>query len=503
MNNLIRLSFIINQLKNGKAYLCFPFFIFCQLSCFAKFEFNIQNKAAYDDITKLKITSGASILSEALKSDPHNGINIYLENYIDVIKLFLSDDEETYKKLKDNEDKRLNQLEKLDRNSPYYKFTQAEVKIQWAFIKLRFNEELSAAWSLRQAYNLLEENKKNFPDFIPNNKSLGLLHILIGSIPNKYQWIVNFMGMTGSVQTGIQELKLAVDKKTDYQLESQITYIMVKAFILKDQKSIYGMLDELTNIHRDNLLLPLAYASVLVNNGRSEKAQNTLLTRPQTVDYIDIPHVKRLLGDTYLYQGNYPQAKNQYLEFLKTYKGKNFIKDANFKLYLCDWFSGSSITDNKYLSKINTSGRATFDTDKRAQEFYYKHQEFNRILTKARFFCDGGYYDKADELLNPLSINSFVTKKDKIEYYYRKARIYHAQDNLEEAISFYEKTISITKSDDNYYFAPNACLQLGYIYKDKKNNELAKHFFNKALLYKNHEYKNSIDNKSKAALNEL
>ncbi len=494
---------LLKKSINGLAVFCLPFFVLIQSECNAKFEYNTQNKAAYLDITKLKISSGEEILSQAIKKDPSNGINIYLENYLDVIKLFVSDDEDTFQKLKSNETKRLNLLQKLEANSPYYKFTQAEIKIQWAFIKLRFNEDLSAAWSLRQAYNLLEENKKKFPDFSPNDKSLGLLHILLGSIPSKYQWIVNFMGMHGSVQKGILELKSAIEKNDVYQLESHITLVLVKAFILKDQKSIYGLLEDLTNINRDNLLLPLAYASVLINNGKSEKAQNILLTRPQSSDYIDIPHLKRLLGDTYLYKGDYTLAKTQYLDFLGSYKGKNFIKDTYFKLYLSDWFAGSDGKENKYLENINNFGRATFDTDKRAQEFYNKHHEYNRVLTRARFFCDGGYYAQAENLINGLSINSFSSKKDKIEFYYRKARIYHAQEKWEEAIQYYEKAINITVLQDRYYFAPNACLQLGYIYKEKNNIKLAKHFFEKALLYDNHEYKNSIDNKAKAALNEF
>ncbi|MBY0425173.1 MAG: hypothetical protein K2Q22_06020, partial [Cytophagales bacterium] len=56
---------------------------------------------------------------------------------------------------------------------------------------------------------------------------------------------------------------------------------------------------------------------------------------------------------------------------------------------------------------------------------------------------------------------------------------------------------------DNLYFAPSACLYLGYIYMDKKDTQKAKLYFENVLFYKNHDYKNSLDNKAKAALDKL
>ncbi|HEY8401534.1 MAG TPA: hypothetical protein VIK89_09745, partial [Cytophagaceae bacterium] len=81
-------------------------------------------------------------------------------------------------------------------------------------------------------------------------------------------------------------------------------------------------------------------------------------------------------------------------------------------------------------------------------------------------------------------------------------RLHHKVGSINDAIDYYLKTIELSPPD-TYYFAPNAALQLGYIYKRKSDKENARKYFQKALTYKNYEYKNSIDNKAKAALNEL
>jgi hypothetical protein len=54
-----------------------------------------------------------------------------------------------------------------------------------------------------------------------------------------------------------------------------------------------------------------------------------------------------------------------------------------------------------------------------------------------------------------------------------------------------------------YYFAPQAALQLGYFAQEAKNPVLARSYFQKALRYPWHEYKNSTDAKANLALREL
>src|SRR5690606_12598596 len=92
--------------------------------------------------------------------------------------------------------------------------------------------------------------------------------------------------------------------------------------------------------------------------------------------------------------------------------------------------------------------------------------------------------------------------KDKLELYYRKARIYQGLGQEDSAIVFYKQTINFSGTLP-YYFAPNAALQLGYLALDRNDKTAAKSYFKKALSYPKHEYKNSIDSKAKIALSTL
>jgi len=88
------------------------------------------------------------------------------------------------------------------------------------------------------------------------------------------------------------------------------------------------------------------------------------------------------------------------------------------------------------------------------------------------------------------------------EYYYRKARIYHGLNQPAQALKNYEATIATT-ANEPLYFAPHAALQSGYIYQQQKQYAKARAYYQKALNYKNHAYKNSIQAKAKLALTTL
>ena len=121
------------------------------------------------------------------------------------------------------------------------------------------------------------------------------------------------------------------------------------------------------------------------------------------------------------------------------------------------------------------------------------------MLLRLRYAIDGGYYDRAHTIIEQDENHKFDDKKDNVEFDYRKARFYHKTNKIAMAIAFYKITVNATAKEE-WYFGPNAALQLGYIYKNQDELEMAKKYFKIAMSYKSHEYKNSIDNKAKSAL---
>ncbi len=468
----------------------------------ADFDFTPNLQKAYSEVFKLKVQSGRELLS---KENPKNPFRIYVEDFADMTELINSENEKQYEKWISKEDKRLDLIEELDEKSPFNRFLRAEIKLHWALIKIRFGHEVKAGFNVIQAYKLLEENQKLFPNFLPNLKSLGCLHVLIGSVPDKQRWISKLLGLRGNIQLGMNELRLVATDKI-WGMESKFCTVFIQAYILKfDDKQNAEML-QFANSQSDNLIINMVATAISLKDNRTEQAIELLKRTPRDAEYLHFPIFELYKAETQLFKGNYPQAVSAYQNYLRTFKGQTFLKDTYYKMFLCIWLMGDEKKAKLYLSKINERGNTIAESDKVAQKFYENFQKTktlpNKILIKLRLLFDGGYFEEAQNELVSLTEKSFTNKKDQAEFNYREGRVYQKLNQLDKAVNYFEKSLALTGSEE-WVFAPNSALQLGYIQQQKGKKNKAKAYFEQAIAYKNHEYKTSVDNKARAALTEM
>ncbi len=494
--------FIIRSLDRAVSFFIFHFsFFIIHYSLFASSPYQIlpETQSAFQEICKLKI--------EPLPKNSQNAFQIYTENYADMVALLVSDDMVLYKKIADRENERLNILEGFSSDSPYYRFYQAEIRLHWAFVKLKFGKEVSGSWDIIKAFKLLDENAKKYPAFIPTYKSLGLLHVLIGATPKNYLWVAKLLGLNGNIQLGLKELRLVQQKDTLFKNEAQLIELLVHSYITKYTDRQNDELLKFIGQNPDNLLFYFFGTTISMKDARSEQALAILNKCPSGTAYLPFPFLDYLRAEILLQKGQSTSAQPLYQQFLSRYRGQNFVKDTYYKLFLCQWFSGNEVAAKKMAQDILSKGQTVVESDKAAQKFAEKYVKNGisgqqKILMKARLAFDGGYLNEAFSLLSPLSEGSFSGLYDKAEYQYRLGRLLHRQNQFNKAVVCYERAMTLSV-ENHYYFGATAALQLGYIYQLRKQEEKAREYFEIALDYPSHEYKNSIDNKAKAALNEM
>ena len=465
------------------------------------FVFTPNLQKAYSDVQKLRMQSARFLLA---KESNANGLKLYVENYAEIVTLLVSEDQAQFQKWKSNEDKRLNALADLEEKSPYQRFLQAEVRLHWAFVKLKFGKELSACWDIIKAERLLKENARLFPGFIPNQKSLGLIHVLVGSTPENYAWVAKMIGLSGSIEKGLAEIQTVIQKDSIFKTEAQLIDMLIHAYILTYSDKKNTELLNFVNSAPDNLLLHFFGATVSLKDGRGEQAFAFIENRPSGSEYLPMPFLNYLKAEILLQKGRYQDAKPLYQTFLNQYGGVNFIKDTYLKLFLCDWLANKDPDIQAFIDKIKTVGNANVESDKAALKFAERLANnqvlpSQKILLRARFACDGGFTEAAQFALKNVSENSFKTTSEKAEFQYRTGRILQRSHQEDRAIEPFERAIILCQ-DSNLSFGATSALQLGYIYKLKKQREKANYYFQMALSWLKHEYKNSVDNKARAAL---
>ncbi|RKD20158.1 hypothetical protein BCY91_00595 [Pelobium manganitolerans] len=488
-----------------KALLALSLILLSTLHSKANFDFNSNCVNAYNAIFDLRIKDAQSLLKKEKSANPNNAIVALLENYIDFFTILSSESKADYNRLKSNRDSRLSYLAKQDKNSPYYLFAQAEVYLQWGLLKSRFQEYLSSGFDVKKADNLLSENQKKFPSFLPNKKSSGLIDVILGSIPSNVKGIASTFGFSGNVNNGIKTLESLMSSlsKSNYGFYTdEVVFFLcyIETDLLPD-KSNYNKIMAYTNrMNSQSLLKSYLQGYVASRNAHNDSAIAYLAKRPRGSAYLDFPKLDYLMGSAKL--NRMDTDANVYLaSYLKEYNGINYVKDGYLKLAYYYLLRGDENHYQAFLKMVKSQGDLYDEKDKQAlKEANDARPDIN--LLKARFQFDGGYYSKALQTLSGKDVNDFKLLRDKTEFHYRLGRIYDELSRDNEALIEYQKAIYAGKNT-SYYYAANAALSIGHIFEKRNDKARAANFYKQAIAMKNHEYENSIESKAKEGLKRM
>lgn len=472
----------------------------------ARFEFTSEARIAYEQTLSLRFDIARNTLATLKSKDPDNLIAYHIENYIDFLNLYLNQNPEEYNRLRKNEDLRLQKIQQGDAQSPYYLYTQADVRLQWALVKLRFGDYLSAFSDISKAHKLLQKNQQKFPEFLPNLKDLGVLHALVGTIPNDYKWSIRILsGLKGTVAQGRKELNTVLQKARQqdfiFKTETAVMLATITLYLDSDAENAWKILNTVRLQPAQNPLHCFVLANVAMRSGRNDRAIELLQQCPKNSNFAKIPQLDFMLGLAKLRRLD-TDANLPILKFIQHYKGQNGMKEAYQKLAWYELVSGNPTNYQKYTKMVLSVGTASAGADKDALQEAKTGRTPNIYLVKARLLFDGGYFENAYEELSQNPVGNLAEKSIRLEYLYRMGRVLHGLEKWEEALGFYHRTILLGR-EETYFYACNAALQAGLICEKRKENGRAKQFYQTCLNMNPAEYKTELHQKAKSGLERL
>ncbi|HEV7380455.1 MAG TPA: hypothetical protein VGN64_11705, partial [Dyadobacter sp.] len=292
-----------------------------------------------------------------------------------------------------------------------------------------------------------------------------------------------------------------------FRQEAELMTLLLHAYTLQLDSRQLTKIKQLAESNPDNLLLHFFATTTLMKEARSGEAGRILDEVPSGPSYIAFPFLDYLRGEIALQSGDYDKAFSYYSKFQSLYKGFNYIKDSNLKMFMCRWLAGRDTEAKPFIEKIKLEGSAIIEADKlavRVADDYTsgKLTATQKVLYKSRYATDGGFLSQAVSFLSDVTEASFNSMPDKAEFNYRKGRILQKSDKEDAALPYFQRCVNLTKGYP-IGFGASSALQLGYIYKEKKQKAKAIEYFKVAMAYKKYEYKNSIDSKARAALTSL
>lgn len=485
----------------NKANLCIRLFLliyFISINLPAEAQKNAAElQSSYRHFLNFELDS----CSKSLEKKTHDPLAFYLRALISSAKVFIKDDIEYYKSNKSTENDLLDSLEKSPFSEAYKTFLKSEVKLQWAILKLKNGDEFSAFWSLKQAYALAKENVKKYPDFIPSYKTLGLLHIMFGVFPDKYDWILSLFSIDGDIDKGLEELDNVRKSDSFLSLEASITKSMAYAYLLNQPEQGAMIMNDLHKMNKA-LLVDYAYTLILMKNAQSSIALNIIIDAHHYYHQpFNIPQLYYVQAETLLQKGQYVDAIKFYKRFLTVNKGKNLIKDSYFKIGICFRIMNMETKAITYFRKSKEYDWAKNETDKNAALILESENPLHTKLLQLRFATDGGFYENAFAIHGKIDTTK-LNDHDNCEYLYRSARLFHNTGNIQKASEYYQQTLD-AQHVKTWYYAPNAALHLGLIFISKGEDEKAKNTLKLIDHYSGYPYQNSISQKAKSALRQL
>jgi tetratricopeptide (TPR) repeat protein len=466
------------------------------------FDFNDGCRQAYREIIQLRLEEGSQLLAVERKRDPDNLIPVFLDNYIDFFQLFFNEDAVDYQAWQGRLDQRIAMMGESPESSPFSLFTRSVIHFQWAAIKIKFGYNWDAGWEFRRSFLESQECLKKFPVFSPATMLGGAMKVAAGTIPDGYKWLSSLLGIRGSVKDGMEELDrfLRLDDEWSGLFRDEATFydLYLQFYILNKHESVFSYIRAHNLDMRNNYLYAYLCANLCINDQQSALAEQIIGGRSHAPGYLDMPVWDLEMG--YASLNHLEPGTPLYLErFLRRFKGRFYVKDALEKLSWYYYLKGNQPVADSLRRLVLQRGTAESDADRQALKEARNSQWPDKMLLQSRLLSDGGYFEEALQTLQGVSPSSLSRPEEKCELAYRLGRIYDGLGRKEEAIAAYLTTI---KTGERFpeYFAARAALQVGYIYEGQGDCDRAVEYFQKCLSLKNHDYKNSLDQRAKAGV---
>ena len=469
------------------------------------FDFNARCKQAYHEIMQLKLQSAKRLLDQEKAAHPDNLIPHLLDNYIDFYTLLFNEDPQDLKLKKSALDKRISLINEGPESSPFYLFSKSVIYFQWAAVRMKFGYNWDGGWLFRRSYLLIKDNQEKFPGFSPNLLYNGSMQIAADAIPDGYRWLSNLLGVKGGADKGFKAIESFLSEKDEWAVlfkdEALFYYLFLRYYNKNERKEALEYIRTKKPDVRNNHLFAFLAVNLNVNDQQSENAIRIIKEMFVSPDYLQTPVWDLQMGYALMNRLD-DQAPVYFEQYLTHFKGSFYVKDVLQKLSWFYYIKGDQHKADDYRKQLISRGAQRTDADKQAQKEALSGTWPNKLLLQARLLNDGGYFQEALHLLAGKRAIDFTDAPDRLEFYYRVARLYDAVGREEESITFYQQAIKSGEHQKEYYAARSA-LQLGMVYEKKGDTAQAAYWYRQCLDMKGHDYKNSLDQRAKAGLSRV
>lgn len=467
-----------------------------------------EYRNCFKTISRLHFADAKNYLETKKEGPFQDAYRYHLKDYRAFLKIFLDENRDDFDKALEKRDEYLDFWEELPDSFPGKDFFIGDSYLRWSMLRMKFNQKMRAGWELNKAYRNLSASVEKHPGYYPAVADLGIMEVLIGTVPDRYRWVMNLLNFEGTISQG----KKKIYKVLHVSLESEqwsylekptlfmLSFVEMNTSDKVDERLMNRLLevDKAGEVEQEPLIIFL-YADLLHKDNQNDRALEILNYYNPDKEEVRFHYLNYMKGLSQLYR--FDRACLKSLDhFTANFDGLHFIKSAYQKKA---WFYLLHQDTVRYLNEMQhvlKEGGAMTGADKQA----LKEAECGEIphadLLRARLLFDGGYFNDALEVLKGSS-QPLESLSESTEYDYRMGRILHMLGQYQEAINFYLRAYAEGQELEDY-FAANAMLMTGRVYLKLQEAEKAEAAFERCLDLSGFDYQYSIHQKARAGIAE-
>jgi len=340
-----------------------------------QWAFDARTQKAYELVLNLQLAEAHEMIPSPETAQQH-----YVIALAEALELLITEDGEKYTEFEDRFNQRLER--KTKPANPDDLLLQVEIRMQWTFVYLKFGHEFDAALNLRQAYLTIQAIRDKFPGYQAVKKTSGLLEIIIGSVPQKYNWVLSLLNMEGSTKKGLEELDAIRLANGPLAPEATLVHALVQGFLLQKPTLAVAEIENFRSKLPKNRLALFLGAALALKDAQSEKAMVMLDSLRIQTGGLPLYFADYLRGEIYLQKGEYLNSISSYRWFINNYHGQNGIKDSYYKIGLCYWLNGNTNDAQAAFKTAKSMGKEASEADKYAARSRKQGTPWTAVILK-------------------------------------------------------------------------------------------------------------------------
>ncbi len=423
-----------------------------------------------------------------------------------LVKFLMTDEEDYYEEFS----RRSGELKRLLKAAPRSQWRQhldAEMNLQRAIVRGKRGKYFKAARAARSAFNGFEKVIRTDSTFYEAYKGMGLLQLTLGSAPSFYRKFFRLFGFSGSMEQGLEGLRLAA-ANSEYNREEAMAYITMIDVILYGSTLEGGVMAEKLASSFDSPLFAHLYGYYLHENRRGMEAEDAFRKAESSFhnpDYFPVHYSKYYLGSTLFRQNRFEEAAALFRDYLDVHSGLALRASTHLHLGLSLEMLGDRTAAMDSYRRVEV--KREFDMDvaskRRAERYLLRPMsDVEKQLLRGHNLYDSGIYHEADSVMATVILEESETDV-KAEAHYWLGRSKHAQGKLDEAVASYRTSVAHDPRNGTRW-APWSMYYEGVIHENAGRFNEARNAYIRARDYGgNYDYQSAIENNVKIALKRL